>query len=283
MILHGGTVIWRCFAGNRFSNDIDAYLNPKISLKDAQDKGFIEKAPYYSTVARYIESQDLIPILNDLIKTSSLPLRNVESSFGIDSTGFSPSKFSRWFSHKYGKERDRKIWYKLHLVNGSATHIITACEVTIQYISDMNELPKLVEETHENFDMKQLTADKGYLSDNNLMFLDKMGINGYIPFKSNTAPVTERQSKNYHSEIWRNAYNYFAMHQSAFLQHYHNRSNTETVMHMVKSKFGDFVRSKTETACINEILLKALCHNICVLIQEMFELGIKPEFLEANV
>ena len=269
MVFSSALKVYSTFSLRRFSTD----------MRDAQDKGFIEKAPYYSTVARYMESQELIPILNGLITTSSLPLRNVESSFGIDSTGFSPSKFSRWFSHKYGKERDRKIWYKLHLVNGSATHIITACEVTIQYISDMNELPKLVEETHENFDMKQLTADKGYLSDNNLMFLDKMGIAGYIPFKSNTAPVDNRQSKNYHSEIWRNAYNYFAMHQSAFLQHYHDRSNTETVMHMVKSKFGDGVRSKSEVACINEILLKALCHNICVLIQEMFELGIKPEFL----
>ncbi len=38
MVLHGGTVIWRCFAGNRFSNDIDAYLDPKISLKDTRDK-----------------------------------------------------------------------------------------------------------------------------------------------------------------------------------------------------------------------------------------------------
>lgn len=38
MIFHGGTVIWRCFAGNRFSNDIDAYLDPKISLKDTKDK-----------------------------------------------------------------------------------------------------------------------------------------------------------------------------------------------------------------------------------------------------
>ena len=38
MVLHGGTVIWRCFAGNRFSNDIDAYLDPKINLKDTKDK-----------------------------------------------------------------------------------------------------------------------------------------------------------------------------------------------------------------------------------------------------
>jgi hypothetical protein len=50
---------------------------------------------------------------------------------------------------------------------------------------------------------------------------------------------------------------------------------------MIKSKFGDHTKSKDEIACINEILLKVLCHNICVLIQEMFELGIKPEFLGA--
>ena len=47
---------------------------------------------------------------------------------------------------------------------------------------------------------------------------------------------------------------------------------------MIKSKFGDAVRSTTEVAQVNEVLLKVLCHNICVVIQEMFELGIEPNF-----
>ena len=63
-----------------------------------------------------------------------------------------------------------------------------------------------------------------------------------------------------------------------FLQHYHKRSNAEVVFHMIKSKFGDAVRSKTKTAQVNEILLKVLCHNICVVIQEMHELGIEAKF-----
>ena len=63
-----------------------------------------------------------------------------------------------------------------------------------------------------------------------------------------------------------------------FLEHCHKRSNAETTFHMIKSKFGDAVRSKTEVAQINEALLKVLCHNICVVIQEMFELGIEPNF-----
>lgn len=25
-VLHGGTAIWRCYGGNRFSEDVDAYL-----------------------------------------------------------------------------------------------------------------------------------------------------------------------------------------------------------------------------------------------------------------
>ncbi len=64
-----------------------------------------------------------------------------------------------------------------------------------------------------------------------------------------------------------------------FLQHYHKRSNNEIVFHMVKSKFGDSVRSKEWVSQMNEVLLKILCHNICVVIQEMHELGIKPQIL----
>jgi hypothetical protein len=43
-------------------------------------------------------------------------------------------------------------------------------------------------------------------------------------------------------------------------------------------KFGDALRSKTKTAQINEALCKVLCHNICCLIQSMFELNLKPKF-----
>ena len=46
------------------------------------------------------------------------------------------------------------------------------------------------------------------------------------------------------------------------------------------SENGDNVRAKDTVAQVNEVLCKALCHNICVLIQEMFELGIQIEFSE---
>jgi hypothetical protein len=46
-----------------------------------------------------------------------------------------------------------------------------------------------------------------------------------------------------------------------FLEHYHKRSNVESVFYMVKGKFGDSVRSKSDVGQVNEVLCKVLCHN----------------------
>jgi predicted nucleotidyltransferase component of viral defense system len=45
-VLHGGTAIWRCYKGNRFSEDLDFYIAPKernkisILLKKLEEYGF---------------------------------------------------------------------------------------------------------------------------------------------------------------------------------------------------------------------------------------------------
>jgi hypothetical protein len=61
-----------------------------------------------------------------------------------------------------------------------------------------------------------------------------------------------------------------------FLAHYHKRSNVESTFSAIKRKFGDAVRSKTDTSMMNEALAKIVCHNLCCVIQEWYELGIDP-------
>jgi hypothetical protein len=52
---------------------------------------------------------------------------------------------------------------------------------------------------------------------------------------------------------------------------------------LLKTKFENSLRSKTKTAQINELLCKILAHNICVVIQEMMELGKRGEFVVEGV
>lgn len=47
---------------------------------------------------------------------------------------------------------------------------------------------------------------------------------------------------------------------------------------MLKAKLGAATLSKIEIALVNELLCKVLCHNLCCVIQSMYELGIEPAF-----
>ncbi|MCK4735935.1 MAG: transposase, partial [Methanophagales archaeon] len=67
-----------------------------------------------------------------------------------------------------------------------------------------------------------------------------------------------------------------------FMEHYHQRSNVENTFMMVKTKFGDKLKSKNWTAQKNELLCKLIAHNIVVLIHEMHELGITPTFCSSS-
>ena len=49
-------------------------------------------------------------------------------------------------------------------------------------------------------------------------------------------------------------------------------------MAMIKTKIGASAKSKSGTAQVNQVLCKVLCHNICVLIQSFYELGIEADF-----
>ena len=66
-----------------------------------------------------------------------------------------------------------------------------------------------------------------------------------------------------------------------FNEHCHLRSNVETTFSAWKLNFVDSLKSKNLIAEKNELFCRAIAYNITVLIHEMFELGIKPNFISA--
>ena len=219
----------------------------------------------------FLQNPAMTPILKRLIILSSLPLKTVETVFAPDSTGFSVSKFVRWFDEKYGRERSGKDWVKAHAICGVKTNIVTAVEIAGREAGDCPMFKPLVETTAENFTVAEVPADKAYLSHDNLAQVEKLDGTAYVPFKSNSQPGEP-------GSLWQTMYHYFQFRRDEFLVHYHQRSNAESTFSAVKRKFGDAVRSKHETAMKNEVLCKFLCHNICCVIMEQCVLGIEPVF-----
>jgi len=241
-------------------------------LKLAQQLGYITHTPHFNTILKYLKNPIMKEILTKLITISSLPLKEVEENFTVDATGFSTSRFERWVNNIRYKKKKTRLFRKAHVMSGVKTNVITHIEVTDAYIHDSLIFPSLVKNTARYFEMKEVSADMGYSSRKNLTIVAQYGAIPYIPFKKNAT----RRSRS--APIWHTMYNYFKSHKEEFMKHYHLRSNAESVFSMIKRKFGDYLRTKSKIAQTNEILCKALCHNICVLIQEMFELGIRVDF-----
>jgi transposase len=264
LVFCAGLKVYSTFSGRRNMSD----------LCEAQEKSYISKAVHYNTVSKYLERKSLTPVLRELITQSSLPLQSIEpGDFAVDSTGLSTGRFVRWFDVKYGNTEDWRDWIKLHLMTGIKTNIVTSCEVSRRYSHDSLYFKPLVNATvASGFNLHEVSGDKAYSSRASLRLVKSHGGTPYIAFKDNSRGDSK-------CKVWNQMFHYYSLNQAEYMQHYHKRSNVESTFSMIKARFGGKLMSKTERAQVNEALCKVVCHNICVVIQSMHELGIEVEFI----
>ena len=170
------------------------------------------------------EKRRFVALLADLCKGVSqpeqtmgwprLPLKAVETDFAVDSSGFATSRYVRWFNKKYGREIDDREWVKVHLMCGVNTRIVSAVEISGWAANDTTYFVPLVERTAANFEVREVSADKAYLSRKNLNAVESVGAIPFIPFKSNTLEPTE-------AGAWARMYHLFMYQRDAYMQHLH--------------------------------------------------------------
>lgn len=240
--------------------------------KNASERGQVDDAPHFNRIGRVLNREDVTPILHNLLAVSALPLKSVETAFAPDSSGFRTTQFDEYCKLKHGTKKKHQ-WIKAHIFVGAKTNVIASAQVTEENGGDCPQFKVLVRDAHDSgFNITEIMADKAYSSRENLDLARDIGATPYIPFRTNVT------GKARGSQMWTKMYHYFMLNRDEFMQHYHKRSNVETVFQMIKAKLGDKVKSKNRTAQVNELLIKFIAHNIIVLIHEMFELGITPDF-----
>lgn len=239
-------------------------------INSASDEGYISKGMSYNSIPVFFGRPETRSLLEDLIATSARPLLPLERYACIDSTGFGISRYDRWNDGKEGKTRAGKKWVKVQVISGVKTNVVVAATTTDANANDSPYLADMIERLSDDFKIEEFMADSQYSSVRNLEAIKARGAFPLIPFKVSATGAS--------GGLWQRMYHYYQYHNDEFSSRYHKRSNAETAFHMIKAKFGSDVSAKTEPATHNEVLAKILCHNICCVIQSIFEFKIVPEF-----
>ena len=239
--------------------------------RNAEGKEQISRVPNYNVINLLLNKPEITPILHELIAITASPLRAVETDFAVDSSGFRTRCFGAYAEEKYGLNRQHK-WLKAHISTGVKTNVVAGVEITEEYGADSPQFPRLVAKTAKGFEIQEVSADKAYSSRANYETVKQIGATAYIPFKSNATGRTRG------SRLWNKMFHYFQLNQEEFYEHYHKRSNVESTFSAIKKKFGETLKSKNAVAQKNELLCKIIAYNVTVLIQQMHELGVNPNF-----
>lgn len=193
-------------------------------MRDALARGYVSKAPSFNSVFHYSQMESLTPYLKQLIAESAKPLQAIEENFAVDASGLSTSTYVRWFDVKYGKNESWHDWLKLHLICGVKTHIVTGVLITRATKHESPLYNDLLDQTAKaGFTMREVSADKGYISAKNLQATVDHGATPFIPFRSNV-------KADRGTDLWSKMFFYYNYKREEFLAHYHKRSNVEPLL-----------------------------------------------------
>lgn len=243
--------------------------NRGIAEKEQQ----IDRTPYFDVISKFLCRPESTLILEDLLARSALPLRNIEIRCAIDSTGFRTTRFHYYREEKYNPTR-KNVWLKAHALVGVRTHTVLALDISEGTAGDAPRFAILLERAKKaGFQLKEVLADRAYNSRKNFDVADDLGLTAIIPFKSNQTGHA-RGSPAYHR-----MYRYFTYHREDFDEHYRDRVNVEVTFGAIKQKIGETIWSRNFDAQVNELYCKLIAHNITMLGQAMYVIGILPDFL----
>jgi len=240
---------------------------------DAAAKGHIGAFPTWQGISDFLCQPEITPVLLDMVARSVLPLLAIENRCAIDSTGFRTTRFHYYRNERYTPER-KNMWMKLHAMVGVRTHAILAATVTEGTAGDAPQLPLLLERAAATgFKLQEVLADKAYGSRRNFDVVADYGALLFSPPKSNAT------GKANGSRMYHRMFQYCYAYREDFDNHYGDRAQVESAFGAMKQTLGETLLSHKFDSQTNELLCKAIAHNIRMLIHAMVECGVLPSFL----
>ena len=229
--------------------------------------GLEEDIPHFNTIGNYVSDPKVKHYLEELIKHSNTPVKDIDFNLSTDSTGFHTMTTSLWMSVKHLKPIKKKNFVKLHATTRTKTNIIAVATV-----SDRHDSPEFREHAKQvkvlNYKVEDWTGDCAYLARQNCSIVHELG--GFPFFK----PKKNVRTLSLGHPTWKQMIYLWKKAKDLFKRHYHKRSNSETDFFCIKSILGAFVRTRNDIGQTNELLAKVFTHNLRQLCHAYYELDI---------
>lgn len=247
-----------------------SYRRANTDIRELYSGGLISAIPSRQVLNKYMLSDEFRELLQSLITFTAMPLIDLQDTIIIDSTWF--SKYVRMSSANFKRDSKRNIRVpplsktrKLHIIAGLNNRIILTARTSEGTKHDNNFFKLLLDDlVNLGMKIKVLLADSGYNSRDNYALCEEYGIRAFIDFKSNHVMgrpksfLRKEQLFIYreHPEIWKEFYRF--------------RPIIESVFSSIKRRGKNYLRSRCPTSQDNEMLLKVLWYNLCILSKKQF-------------
>ena len=219
--------------------------------RDTVVKIGLRKIPSKSTIARtYERISDRYLMEVHCRITAEITAGSVAG----DSTGYSDSRFVRWYDVRTDSVKTKKGWVKLHSIVDIRSRVVLDYLVTDRNVADITALRAMLARFQGG--AGNFCLDSAYLARGVCNTISGLGMAPRIKPKSNTI------HNAFGSQSWREMVDLSVQDSDTFKSEYHQRSIIEAVFGAIKKMYGNDTRCHKPENQRREIAIRILCYNI---------------------